>query len=46
MQVPAGISEAEALALAEEQENVRKHLAGKTIRKAIYVPEKLVSLVV
>ena len=40
------ISEADALALAEADANVAAHVAGKTIRKRIFVPGKLVSLVV
>ena len=40
------ISEADALALAEADANVAAHTAGKTIRKRIFVPGKLVSLVV
>ena len=40
------IAEADAFALAEADANVAAHLAGKTIRKRIFVPGKLVSLVV
>ncbi len=46
MQVPADTDEKTALALAREQENVRRHLEGKEIVKEIYVPGKLVNLVV
>jgi leucyl-tRNA synthetase len=46
IEVPAGITESEAVAIAKEQENVRKHMEGKTPKKEIYVPGKLVSIVV
>ena len=42
----AGADEAEAVALAEAHENVARHLAGKTLRKTIFVPGKLLSFVV
>ena len=38
-------AEADALALAHADANVRTHLAGKTIRKSIFVPGKLISFV-
>jgi leucyl-tRNA synthetase len=40
------IAEADAFALAESDANVAAHLAGKAIRKRIFVPGKLVSFVV
>jgi leucyl-tRNA synthetase len=43
--VAPGIPEAEALALALAEPNVAAHIDGKTIRKKIYVPDKLVNLV-
>jgi leucyl-tRNA synthetase len=43
--VPASIEQERALALALEDPNVRAHLGGKTVRKQIYVPGKLVNLV-
>ena len=43
--VAPGIAEADALALAHADANVRTHLAGKTIRKSIFVPGKLISFV-
>jgi leucyl-tRNA synthetase len=43
--VAPGIAEADALALAHADANVRTHLEGKTIRKQIFVPGKLVSFV-
>ncbi|WP_144299606.1 leucine--tRNA ligase [Elioraea rosea] len=44
--VPAGASEAEVLAAAEAEENVARALAGKTIRKRIHVPGRIVNFVV
>jgi len=44
--VPASITEAEAKKLALESQRVKPHLEGKEVVKAIYVPEKLVNLVV
>ncbi|HEX8805623.1 MAG TPA: leucine--tRNA ligase [Candidatus Aquilonibacter sp.] len=41
-----GISETDALELALLDPNVRAHIDGKTIRKQVYVPDKLVNLVV
>ncbi|MDE2481019.1 MAG: leucine--tRNA ligase [bacterium] len=41
-----GIAEAAAFALAEGDANVQAQLAGKEIRKRIYVPDKLVNIVV
>ncbi len=32
--------------LAKEQENVKKHLEGKTVKKVIYVPGKIISFVI
>ena len=43
--VAPGIAEADALALAHADAHVRTHLAGKTIRKSILVPGKLISFV-
>jgi leucyl-tRNA synthetase len=44
--VPVDISEADARAQALADENIQRHLAGKTPRKVIYVPGRLVSVVV
>jgi leucyl-tRNA synthetase len=41
-----GISEDDALALAMAESNVRAQIDGKQIRKRIYVPDKLLNLVV
>jgi leucyl-tRNA synthetase len=42
---PAGISEDDAKALALASEQVQRHLEGKEPRKVIYVPGKLVNIV-
>ena len=44
--VAPDIAEPEALALAYADPNVRAHLEGKTLRKQVFVPGKLVNLVV
>ncbi|MFC1644716.1 leucine--tRNA ligase [Patescibacteria group bacterium] len=44
--VDADIDEVGAKELALESENVQKHMEGKEIRKVIFVPGKLISLVV
>jgi leucyl-tRNA synthetase len=44
--VPAGADEAAVLAAAEEEENVARLLAGKTIRKRIHVPGRIVNFVI
>ena len=44
--VPAGISEEAAREQALTSEKVRPHVEGKQIRKAVYVPGRLVNLVV
>jgi leucyl-tRNA synthetase len=38
--------EAEVRSLAEQEERVRTHLAGKTIRKVVFVPKRLINFVV
>ncbi len=45
LQVPADISKDDALAMAKADANVQRFLEGKTIRKEIYVPGRLVNLV-
>jgi leucyl-tRNA synthetase len=42
----AGLGESAAVALALEDRNVQAHLEGKAIRKQIFVPDKLLNLVV
>jgi leucyl-tRNA synthetase len=46
VQAAPGISEDQAYALALEQNGVQAQLDGKEIRKRIYVPDKLLNLVV
>jgi len=46
LQVPADIPEDEAKKAALEQPNVQRHIAGKEIVKEIYVPGRLVNIVV
>jgi leucyl-tRNA synthetase len=46
LEVPADITEAQARAEALEDENVQRHIEGKEIRKVIYVPGRLVNVVV
>ena len=43
--VPAEADQKEIQALALENENVKRHLEGKTVRKVIVVPGKLVNVV-
>jgi leucyl-tRNA synthetase len=38
--------EAEVRALAEADEKVKTHLAGKTVRKVVFVPKRLMNFVV
>ncbi|MFL1463664.1 leucine--tRNA ligase [Roseococcus sp. DSY-14] len=45
IEVPAGADEATIFALAEAEENVRRALDGKPIRKRIHVPGRVVNLV-
>jgi len=44
--VPADISAEEAVEAAKNEEKIAEHVHGKEIKKAIYVPGRLVSLVV
>ncbi|MFC1485879.1 leucine--tRNA ligase [Candidatus Latescibacterota bacterium] len=46
LNVPAGISEEDAIAKASAHENVRRFTEGKIVVKTIYVPGKLVNIVV
>ena len=45
MEVPNSATKEDILDLAMDSDNVKKHLEGCTIRKQIYVPNKLVNLV-
>jgi len=42
---PAGLDRDHALELALESDNVRRHLAGRPVRDAVYVPDRLLNLV-
>ena len=44
--VPVDATEAQALAIARDEENVARHLWGKEIRRSIYVPGRIVNFVV
>jgi leucyl-tRNA synthetase len=46
IEVAPGLSQDEAQSLAHESEKVSAHVAGKTLRKTIFVPDKLLNLVV
>ncbi|HET8541599.1 MAG TPA: leucine--tRNA ligase [Anaeromyxobacter sp.] len=46
VQAPVSAGEAEVRALAEAEERVKAHLAGKTVRKVVFVPRRLVNFVV
>jgi leucyl-tRNA synthetase len=46
VQAPIAAGEAEVRALAEAEERVKAHLAGKTIRKVVFVPKRLLNFVV
>ncbi len=46
VQVAAAAAEAEVRALAEADEKVKGHLAGKAVRKVVYVPRRLINFVV
>jgi leucyl-tRNA synthetase len=44
--VPIGLAEADAVALARQHPRVAPHLAGKSVKKIIYVPGRILNLVV
>jgi leucyl-tRNA synthetase len=46
LRVAPSIPEAEALERARADRNVEAHLSGRTIRKTIYLPGKLLNIVV
>jgi leucyl-tRNA synthetase len=46
IEVPADAGEDEVLARAREDANVARHLDGTDIRRAIYVPGRIVNFVV
>ncbi len=45
-EVPVGISKEEALSLVKERPRVKKYLEGKELKNVIFVPNKLINLVV
>ncbi len=45
-EVPPGVDQAYLEKLAADSENVQRYLEGKTLRKVIHVPDKLLNLVV
>jgi leucyl-tRNA synthetase len=46
VKVAAEAGEAEVRGLAEGEEKVRAHMAGKTLRKVVFVPKRLINFVV
>jgi leucyl-tRNA synthetase len=44
--VPVGLPQADAVALAQSQEKVKAVTAGKTLRRIVYVPGKILNIVV
>jgi leucyl-tRNA synthetase len=44
--LPTGADQVAALAAARTLDNVARHLDGKTVRKVIHVPDKLINVVV
>ena len=45
VELPADVSKADALAAARSEQNVERHLEGKTMRKEIFVPGRLINFV-
>ncbi|MCH8961570.1 MAG: class I tRNA ligase family protein, partial [Bacteroidetes bacterium] len=45
IEVPAGADEEQVLDVARQDENVARHLDGKTLRREIYVPGRIVNFV-
>ena len=46
IKLPSDISEAAAIKVAQADPNIQKYLAGQTIKKTVFVPGRLISLVV
>jgi len=46
IEIPADAAEAEVLAIARRDANVLRHLEGRDIKRAIYVPQRIVNFVV
>ena len=45
IEVPAGLTQEQALEAALASDNVRRHLDGNQPAKVVYVPDKLINLV-
>ena len=46
LNIPADISSNDALALAKENETIKNEISGKNVVKELYVPKKLVNIVI
>jgi leucyl-tRNA synthetase len=46
VQASVSAAEPEVRAMAEKEERVAAHLAGKTVRKVVFVPKRLINFVV
>jgi leucyl-tRNA synthetase len=46
IEMDPGCTQDDALARAMEEPNVHRHLEGKTVRKVIHVPDRLLNIVV
>jgi leucyl-tRNA synthetase len=46
VQAAVSAGDAEVRALAEADEKVKVHLAGKAVRKVVFVPRRLINFVV
>ena len=46
VEVPAGTSQEDAETAARKQENIARHLEGATIRRVVFIPDKLLNFVV
>ncbi len=46
LSLPHGVSEGAALEAARADEGIRRHLDGRSLRRVVYVPDKLLNLVV
>ena len=46
MEVPTGATEEAVREVALSEVNVQRHLEGKTIRKVIHIPDRLLNIVV
>ena len=46
IRIPRGASQEDVQQAALAEENVRRHLDRATVRKVVYVPDKLINLVV